>query len=142
MISSARLMGAMALAGGVALAAALAMPLSSSTSSSLPAAHAQEDPILFYRDPMGGPDLSKAPKKDGMGMAFVPVHRSVVLPLLSKLPAPSAASEAPLFWRDAMGGPEISLKPKKDSMGMDFLPAPAAASRLATATFGSCDQRS
>jgi membrane fusion protein, copper/silver efflux system len=132
MTTSARLMGAMALAGGVAFAATLAIPRSSGASSWLLAAHAQEDTVLFYRDPMGGPELSKAPKKDGMGMEFVPVRRSAILPLLPKLPAQSSSVEAPLFWRDAMGGPEISLAPKKDSMGMDFLPvrAPDLASVL------------
>jgi Cu(I)/Ag(I) efflux system membrane fusion protein len=119
-------MGAMALAVCAAMASAPALPLASSPSSGSPAALAQGDVVLFYRDPMGGPVLSKTPKKDGMGMEFVPVRRSAVLPLLSELPAPSASDAAPLFWRDAMGGPEISLTPKKDSMGMDFLPASAA----------------
>jgi Cu(I)/Ag(I) efflux system membrane fusion protein len=125
-------MGALALAGGVAFAATLAIPRPSGASFWLLAAHAQEDTVLFYRDPMGGPELSKAPKKDGMGMEFVPVRRSAILPLLSKLPQQSSSVEAPLFWRDAMGGPEISLAPKKDSMGIDFLPvrAPDLASVL------------
>jgi len=30
--------------------------------------------ILYYRNPMGLPDVSPAPKKDGMGMDYVPVY--------------------------------------------------------------------
>jgi Cu(I)/Ag(I) efflux system membrane fusion protein len=127
MTPSLRLLGACALAGGVALAATFAEPLFPPAvkfwSARAAAADPQEDSVVFYRDAMGGPDLSKGPKKDGMGMDFAPVRRSMLLPLLSKLPASSSAStQEPLFWRDPMGGPEISATPKKDSMGMDFLP--------------------
>ncbi|MCW2319149.1 Cu(I)/Ag(I) efflux system membrane fusion protein [Rhodoblastus acidophilus] len=125
MTSSFRLMGALALAGGVACAAASAIPLLSHVTI-VSAAQAEDDPVLLYRDPMGGPEVSRTPKKDGMGMDFLPVRRSAVVALNAKLPAPSRSAEAPLFWRDAMGGTEISLSPKKDSMGMDFLPVRAA----------------
>ena len=30
--------------------------------------------IRFYRDPMGLPDTSPVPKKDGMGMDYLPVY--------------------------------------------------------------------
>jgi Cu(I)/Ag(I) efflux system membrane fusion protein len=30
--------------------------------------------ILYYRDPMGGPDTSPVPKKDFMGMDYIPVY--------------------------------------------------------------------
>jgi len=30
--------------------------------------------ILYYRNPMGLPDISKTPKKDSMGMDYIPVH--------------------------------------------------------------------
>jgi Cu(I)/Ag(I) efflux system membrane fusion protein len=30
--------------------------------------------ILYYRNPMGLPDISKAPKKDSMGMDYIPVY--------------------------------------------------------------------
>ncbi|MDI9850063.1 efflux RND transporter periplasmic adaptor subunit [Rhodoblastus sp. 17X3] len=124
MLPFARFTGAFALVAACALWA-LAMPTLASWSG--PAmAQAQDDAILFYRDAMGGAALSSAPKKDGMGMDFLPVRRSAVLPLLAKLPAtPSSSTDEPLFWRDPMGGAEISLKPKKDSMGMDFLPVRA-----------------
>lgn len=67
---------------------------------------AQDDPILFYRDPMGEQVVSPRPRKDWMGMDFLPVRRSEVVPLLRRLPnplPPPAAGEAPLFYRDPMG---------------------------------------
>ncbi len=30
--------------------------------------------VLYYRNPMGLPDISKAPKKDSMGMDYIPVY--------------------------------------------------------------------
>ncbi len=30
--------------------------------------------ILYYRNPMGLPDISKLPKKDAMGMDYIPVY--------------------------------------------------------------------
>ncbi len=121
----ARFASALALGGGAL--AALAAPFPALAPAFSAAAQTQDDPVLFYRAPMGGADLSSGPKKDGMGMDYLAVRRSDVLPLLKKLPAvPSASAEPPLFWRDPMGGSEISLSPKKDSMGMDFLPVRAA----------------
>ncbi|WP_296707199.1 efflux RND transporter periplasmic adaptor subunit [Rhodoblastus sp.] len=146
MTPSFRLIGVCALVGGVALAALAAPRFPSVFKFSLTGAavSAQEDPIVLYRDPMGGAELSKDPKKDGMGMDFLPVRRSMIAPLLAKLPAsPSASTREPMFWRDPMGGSEISLTPKKDAMGMDFLPvgaeelsrllAPIGAEKTATA---------
>jgi membrane fusion protein, copper/silver efflux system len=40
-------------------------------SSPAPAAERQ---VLYYRNPMGLPDVSKTPKKDSMGMAYIPVY--------------------------------------------------------------------
>lgn len=34
----------------------------------------QERVILYYKDPMGGPDTSAEPKKDSMGMDYIPVY--------------------------------------------------------------------
>ena len=39
-----------------------------------------ERKILFYRNPMGLPDTSPAPKKDPMGMDYVPVYEGVEEP--------------------------------------------------------------
>ena len=86
---------------------------------------AQDDPILFYRDPMGERAVSARPRRDSMGMDFLPVRRSEVAPLLGRLPNPlpaPAQGEAPLFYRDPMGGSATATAPRKDSMGMDFLP--------------------
>jgi Cu(I)/Ag(I) efflux system membrane fusion protein len=91
----------------------------------LPAAHAEDDPVLFYRDPMDEPIVSAVPRQDSMGMDFLPVRRSEVAPLLARLPSPAPpppAGEAPLFYRDPMGGTAVSATPRQDSMGMDFLP--------------------
>src|SRR5690606_32801274 len=49
----------------------------------MPAAHAAETSaeggkaarkILYYRNPMGLPDTSPVPKKDSMGMDYIPVY--------------------------------------------------------------------
>ena len=41
-----------------------------------PAATGSEQPkkILYYRNPMGLPDTSPVPKKDSMGMTYIPVY--------------------------------------------------------------------
>ena len=40
-----------------------------------PSAPAKEErKILYYRNPMGAPDTSPVPKKDSMGMAYIPVY--------------------------------------------------------------------
>ena len=86
---------------------------------------AQDDPVVFYRDPMGERVVSARPRQDSMGMDFLPVRRSEVAALLGRLPNPlpaPAAGEAPLFYRDPMGGSATATAPRKDSMGMDFLP--------------------
>ena len=71
-------------------------------------------PPLFYRDPMGKAEISATPKKDPMGMDYLPVYRS-----------DSDGTGRILFYRDPMGRPEISPAPMKDAMGMDYLPVRA-----------------
>lgn len=39
-----------------------------------PAAASSSRKILYYRNPMGLPDTSPVPKKDGMGMDYIPVY--------------------------------------------------------------------
>jgi Cu(I)/Ag(I) efflux system membrane fusion protein len=90
---------------------------------------AAERRILYYTDPMGRPDFSAVPKKDEMGMDYVPVYEDEEAPLE---PAPSEAMTAPpaaagkdrriLYYRNPMGLPDTSPVPKKDSMGMDYIP--------------------
>jgi Cu(I)/Ag(I) efflux system membrane fusion protein len=75
--------------------------------------------ILFYRDPMGLPEISTVPKLDSMGMDYLPVYDT-----------PTGAASTPveggkgriLYYRNPMGLPDISYEPKKDSMGMDYIP--------------------
>lgn len=71
----------------------------------------QERTPLFYRDPMGLPEISAEPKKDSMGMDYIPVFRD----------ADSGTGKI-LFYRNPMTAMDISPVPKKDSMGMDYIP--------------------
>ena len=97
---------------------------------------------LFYRDPMGGSATATAPRKDSMGMDFLPIYPSQIAPVLPPLPqrrgdadTPEAApqiAEAPtgtppgdrriLYYRNPMGLPDVSPVPKQDSMGMAYIP--------------------
>src|SRR5260221_763088 len=81
--------------------------------------------ILYYKDPMGKPDYSPVPKKDSMGMDYLPVYegqddnaqpKSAAAP-----PAPKGKGKI-LYYRNPMGLPDTSPTPKKDSMGMDYIP--------------------
>ncbi len=45
-----------------------------SMTAAQPALTPQQPKILFYRNPMGLPDTSPAPKKDSMGMDYLPVY--------------------------------------------------------------------
>jgi membrane fusion protein, copper/silver efflux system len=102
--------------------------------TAIPAAEAANTPaagttperaILYYRDPMGKPAYSPVPKKDSMGMDYVPVYEG------QEDNAPAAAASAPpaskpkgkiLYYRNPMGLADTSPVPKKDSMGMDYIP--------------------
>jgi Cu(I)/Ag(I) efflux system membrane fusion protein len=75
--------------------------------------------ILYYKSPMG-PETSAAPKKDPMGMDYVPVYADEPPP--PPAPPPAAGNRRPLYYRSPMGHPETSPVPKKDAMGMDFVP--------------------
>ena len=70
--------------------------------------------ILYYRNPMGLPDTSPEPKKDSMGMDYIPVYAD-------EAQAPAAEKKI-LYYRNPMGLPDTSPEPKKDSMGMDYIP--------------------
>lgn len=76
--------------------------------------------ILYYRNPMGAPDISPLPKKDEMGMDYLPVYA----------PEKPAARQI-LYYRNPMGAADISKTPKQDEMGMDYLPVYADAEALA-----------
>jgi Cu(I)/Ag(I) efflux system membrane fusion protein len=79
-------------------------------------AHADDRPVLYYKDPMGKPDYSPVPKKDGMGMDFVPVYEES-----DDTPPPKPQGRI-RFYRNPMGLPDTSPVPKKDPMGMDYIP--------------------
>jgi membrane fusion protein, copper/silver efflux system len=49
-------------------------PTSRSTSPAPPPARSGDRKILYYRNPMGLPDTSPVPKKDSMGMDYIPVY--------------------------------------------------------------------
>ena len=85
----------------------------------------QTGKILYYKDPMGKPDYSPVPKKDSMGMDYVPVYEGQDD---NAQPKSAAAAPAPkskgkiLYYRNPMGLPDTAPAPKKDSMGMDYIP--------------------
>ncbi|MEW5792428.1 MAG: efflux RND transporter periplasmic adaptor subunit [Pseudomonadota bacterium] len=74
----------------------------------------QERKILYYRNPMDPSITSPVPKKDEMGMDYLPVY--------------AEDAEAPkrerriLYYRNPMNPAITSDKPMKDEMGMDYLP--------------------
>ena len=91
-------------------------------SASTPSA-AGERKILYYRDPMGKPDTSPVPKKDSMGMDFLPVYEGEEDSTKHSQVEPSPKDNGKvLYYRNPMGLPDTSPVPKKDSMGMDYIP--------------------
>ena len=85
----------------------------------------QQGKILYYRDPMDRPYYSAEPKKDEMGMDYIPVYEgeedSGQAPPPPTAPVASAKGKI-LYYRNPMGLPDTSPVPKKDSMGMDYIP--------------------
>lgn len=49
-------------------------PAVTETAKTVPASEPEKGRILYYRNPMGLPDTSKVPKKDSMGMDYIPVY--------------------------------------------------------------------
>jgi Cu(I)/Ag(I) efflux system membrane fusion protein len=91
------------------------------------AAAGSERKILYYKDPMGKPEYSPVPKKDSMGMDYLPVYEGEEGDVHPQSPAapPTSASTGKgkiLYYRNPMGLPDTSPVPKKDSMGMDYIP--------------------
>jgi Cu(I)/Ag(I) efflux system membrane fusion protein len=80
--------------------------------------------ILYYRDPMGKPEYSAEPKKDSMGMDYIPVYEGQEdKPASPATPTAVASGKGKiLYYRNPMGLPDTSPVPKKDSMGMDYIP--------------------
>jgi len=90
-----------------------------------------ERKVLHYRNPMGLDDTSPVPKKDSMGMDYIPVYADDAPAALS-----TASNGKVLYYRNPMGLADTSPVPKKDSMGMDYVPvyesdaAPAGTVRI------------
>lgn len=75
-------------------------------------ANEQTPKILYYRNPMGLADTSPVPKKDSMGMDYIPVYEKLETTQSKKI----------MYYRNPMGLADTSPVPKKDSMGMDYIP--------------------
>ncbi|MFC3913095.1 efflux RND transporter periplasmic adaptor subunit [Pseudaeromonas sharmana] len=73
--------------------------------------------VLYYRNPMGQADTSPVPKKDEMGMDYIPVYADE-----AAAPAAMPGQRKVLYYRNPMGQPDISPVPKQDEMGMDYIP--------------------
>ena len=83
-----------------------------------PAPGAQaERKVLYYRDPMGLLERSPLPKKDSMGMDYLPVYADEDAVAQGEKPKGKV-----LYYRNPMGLADTSPLPKKDSMGMDYVP--------------------
>ncbi len=83
-----------------------------------PAAVVQaERKVLYYRDPMGLLERSPLPKKDSMGMDYLPVYADEDAVAQGEKPKGKV-----LYYRNPMGLADTSPLPKKDSMGMDYVP--------------------
>ncbi len=108
------------IAAGDLPATGVAPVAEAATSTPSPAGGADDGgKVLFYRDPMGLPEISPVPKKDSMGMDYLPVHDT---PTGAPAVAETGGKGEILYYRNPMGLPDISYEPKKDSMGMDYIP--------------------
>jgi len=85
----------------------------STVASDAAGADKAEPKILYYRNPMGLPDTSPVPKKDPMGMDYVPVYEGEQT---------DSGQGKIVYYRNPMGLADTSPVPKKDSMGMDYIP--------------------
>src|SRR5260370_17323373 len=82
-------------------------------------AAAAERRVLYYRDPMGKPNYSAEPKKDSMGMDYIPVYEGQDEIPSPSPPPPAAASAAKgriLYSRHPMGLPAPPPAPKTTSI--------------------------
>src|SRR4029079_5523118 len=79
-----------------------------------------ERKVLYYRNPMGLPDTSPVPKKDTIGMDYIPVFADE--PVAAEQSTTATPERKVLYYRNPMGLPDTSPVPKKDTMGMDYIP--------------------
>lgn len=83
-----------------------------------------ERTILYYRNPMNPAVTSTVPKKDEMGMDYVPVYADEN--------TSSKGEREILYYRSPMNPRQTSPVPKKDEMGMDYVPVYADEAGLGT----------
>lgn len=111
-------------AAGAGLVAAGIKPPARAITIVTPAAAAEHDAPIYYRDPDGKPDYSPTPKKTADGRDYIAV-RAGADSTSDTTPAPAAASRAAdrkiKYYRNPMGLADTSPVPKKDSMGMDYI---------------------
>lgn len=100
-ISSLLLLVVGVLAGGAASYGWFAHQGANASATSQPA----ERKVLYYRNPMGQPDTSPVPKKDSMGMDYIPVYADEV--------NAAPKERKVLYYRNPMGQPDTSPVPKK-----------------------------
>lgn len=131
---AASLLGSL-LGGGAVWWGLLAQPATDHAPSS-PAAQTSTQvarKVLYYRNPMGEADTSQVPKKDAMGMDYIPVYADEAAPAVPRSTSPATARKV-LYYRNPMGEADVSPVPKKDAMGMDYLPVYAEAGEPGTVT--------
>jgi len=92
----------------------------STQEAATPEGDTEERKILYYRNPMGLPDTSPSPKKDSMGMDYIPVYEDEQAD--ENETAAAKKERKVLYYRNPMGLADTSPVPKKDSMGMDYIP--------------------
>lgn len=101
----------------------LGSPLTASESGAPPASQSTARKVLYYRNPMGEADTSPGPKKDAMGMDYIPVYADEASPPAKPLTVSTVPpARKVLYYRNPMGEADVSPVPKKDAMGMDYLP--------------------
>jgi Cu(I)/Ag(I) efflux system membrane fusion protein len=102
----------------VALAPTIAVSLAASAPDSA-GANSQRR-VLYYKAPMG-PQTSPVPKKDEMGMDYLPVYQEPGAKEPADAPPPASNKRRILYYRAPMSA-DTSPVPKKDQMGMDYAP--------------------
>lgn len=70
--------------------------------------------ILYYKNPMGEPDTSPVPKKDSMGMDYIPVYENEVPPVITDHAAdrvfdPQSMAAARALLKGEHGGEPVSM---------------------------------
>lgn len=97
-------------------------PTPTAEATQAPSAGFGQGKVLFYRDPMGLPEISLVPKKDATGIDYIPVYDDVPASMSAALAGDNKDKGRILYYRNPMGLADVSYEPKKDSMGMEYIP--------------------